>query len=144
MPNDNGPDPLLLDTHCWVWLNTDEPRRLGEKARAVIREAASRDMLLVSVISVWEVAMLEAKGRLRMSGSCEVWVREALDLPGLRLAPLTPEIAIDSTRLPGEMRGDPADRILVATARRLGARLMTADRRLLDYGARHRFKVIHP
>jgi PIN domain nuclease of toxin-antitoxin system len=67
--------------------------------------------LLVSVISVWEIGMLESKGRLLLNLPCEAWVREALKTPGLTLAPLTPEIAVDSTRLPGAFHGDPADRI---------------------------------
>lgn len=78
--------------------------------------------------------MLEAKGRLRFDRDCREWVRAALALPGIALAPFTPEIAVESTRLPGEFGGDPADRILVATARLLGARLATRDRRILDYG----------
>jgi PIN domain nuclease of toxin-antitoxin system len=83
--------------------------------------------------------MLEAKRRVKLDRPCEEWVRAALDVPGVRLAPLTAEIAIDSTRL--DLHGDPADRILVATARRLGARLMTADWRLLEYGAKHRLPI---
>ena len=61
-------------------------------------------------------------------------VREALATPGLSLIPLSPEIAIQSRRLPGQFHGDPADRILVATARVTGARLMTSDRKILAYG----------
>jgi len=72
---------------------------------------------------------------------CEQWVSEALATPGLSLAPLTPEIAIDSTRLPGELHTDPSDRILVATARRLNVTLLTRDHQLLEYG-RHRYARI--
>jgi PIN domain nuclease of toxin-antitoxin system len=69
-----------------------------------------------------------------MQNLCETWVRNALATPGLILAPLTPEIAIASTRLPGDLHGDPADRLIVATARVHGATLMTKDSKLLAYG----------
>lgn len=116
--------------------------RFSEKGSTLIRQAAAHDSLLVSVISVWEVALLDMKGRVRLNLPCHEWVKRALDVPGLHLVGLSPEIAIDSTRLPGQLHGDPADRILVATAARLGARLMTADRRLIEYGARHRLPIV--
>jgi PIN domain nuclease of toxin-antitoxin system len=104
----------------------------------VVEEAAHFGLVGVSVISVWEVAMLEAKGRIRLSKDCLSWVNEALRAPGLGLIPLTPEIAVDSSRLPGVFHGDPADRILVATARRQGAILLTRDEKILSYGkAKH-------
>jgi PIN domain nuclease of toxin-antitoxin system len=78
--------------------------------------------------------LLEARGRIRLKSPCEEWVREALATPGLVLAPLTPEIALDSSRLPPPFHGDPADRIIAATARRLGARLLTRDQKLIEYG----------
>ncbi len=131
--------PLLLDTHYWIWWQL-EPERLGDAQRQAIREAVESEHLLVSVISVWELAVLLSKRRVELDRPCEEWVRTALDLPGVRLAPLTVEIAIDSTRL--DLHRDPADRILVATARRLGARLLTADRRLLEYGAKHRLPIV--
>jgi PIN domain nuclease of toxin-antitoxin system len=67
------------------------------------------------------------------------WIREALAKPGVQLAPLTPEIAVASTRLPFEMHADPADRILVATARHLGATLVTADKALLEMARQGHF-----
>jgi PIN domain nuclease of toxin-antitoxin system len=97
-------------------------------------EKATRDKnLFVSVISVWEVGLLDSKGRISLSMDCERWIKAALATPGLELAPLTPSIAILSTRLPGEFHGDPADRILVATARMEGAHLLTKDQKILDY-----------
>lgn len=97
---------------------------------------------MLSVISVWEVALLDAKGRITLSMDCAAWVRQALATPGLTLAPLTPEIAIQSTRLPGILHGDPADRLIVATARAHGAVLMTKDRKLLAYGRAKHVRVI--
>jgi len=83
---------------------------------------------------VWELGMLEAKGRLQLMVPCEQWMREALATPGLTVAPLTPEIALASSRLPEPFHGDPADRMIVATARSLGARIPTLDRKILEYG----------
>lgn len=125
---------LLLDTHIWIWAINGEAERLSQKCLSAISEASRRGNLGVSAISVWEVGMLEAKGRLRFPQVCLDWVRQALSAPGLRLVQLTPEIAIESSRLPGEIHGDPADRILAATARLLRATLVTQDKKLLDYG----------
>ncbi len=129
------PEPaILLDTHCWVWMQFGQTEKFTRAPLRMIERAARTGALRVSVMSVWEIGMLEAKGRLELKMSCAEWVRRALDTPGLALAPLTPEIAIESSRLPGRFHGDPADRLLVATARIAGLRLMTKDGRLLDYG----------
>jgi PIN domain nuclease of toxin-antitoxin system len=111
-----------------------EARHFTDRMLGAIRHVAASGSLLVSAISVWELGMLEAKGRIRLKPSCEEWVKEALAAPGLALAPITPEIALESSRLPGLFHGDPADRIIVATARRTGAQLMTRDRELIQYG----------
>jgi PIN domain nuclease of toxin-antitoxin system len=125
---------LLLDTHYWVWLQLGVREQFTARVLKAIEEAASEGNVLLSIISVWELGMLEAKGRIRLHCSCEQWVREALEMPGLSLAPLTPEIAVESSRLPQPFHGDPADRIIVATARRIGARLLTRDEKLIEYG----------
>ncbi|MGA2270853.1 MAG: type II toxin-antitoxin system VapC family toxin [Bryobacteraceae bacterium] len=137
-----GPAPVLLDTHYWVWMQLGEATHFTARMLGAIRQAAASGSLLVSAISVWELGMLEAKGRIRLKPSCEEWVREALATPGLLLAPLTPEIALDSSRLPEPFHGDPADRIIVATARRMGAQLMTRDRRLIQYGRRGHVAIL--
>ena len=124
---------LLLDTHVWLWLLSGEGN-LKPSAVKAMEEAASHGLVRVSIMSVWEVAMLEAKGRIRLSKDCRTWVDEALRAPGIALLPLSPEIAVESSRLPGTFHGDPADRILVATARREGAILLTRDERILAYG----------
>jgi PIN domain nuclease of toxin-antitoxin system len=115
---------ILLDTHVWVWWAAEAPRRLSARARHAIAESPS---IAVSAISPWEVAMLVAKGRLELDRDVLVWIRQALALPRVTFVPLTPEIAVRSTRLGAGFPGDPADRILVATARELGASLVTKD-----------------
>jgi PIN domain nuclease of toxin-antitoxin system len=129
---------LLLDTHVLVRL-TDGSRKLGEQAKEAIRLAYSEDRAVVAAITPWEIALLVSKGRLTLERDVLAWIHAALDVPGVRLAPLSAEIAVASTRLPWEMHADPADRILVATARHLGATLVTADRPLLEFARQGHF-----
>lgn len=129
-----SPSLLLLDTHVWLWFALGRTERLAAPVRKKIETAAHGGKLAVSAISVWEIGMLEAKGRIVLGLSCEKWVATALALPGLRLIGLEPEIAVASSRLPGELHGDPADRILTATTRAHDAVLATADERLVEYG----------
>jgi PIN domain nuclease of toxin-antitoxin system len=131
-------DLLLLDTHCWLWAQLGVIQRLSRSGLTAIRHAEVHGNLRVSVISIWELAMLEKRGRVALPMNVRTWVDQALQKPGIGIAPLTPEIAIESVHLPGELHGDPADRMLVATARVLGATLLTKDPRLLQYaGQRH-------
>ena len=131
---------LLLDTHAWYWLIDGNPR-LPDGSRQTIDIAAARGELLVSVISVWEVAMLEAKARVAFDIGCLDWIRQAL-APPIRLAPITPEIAVESTRLPEPFHRDSVDRLLIATARVDRLRLMTRDRRILDYAAQGHVRAL--
>ena len=85
--------PLLLDTHYWIWFQFGIQEQFAPRFLGAIQECAAAGLLLISVISIWEVGLLESKGRLHLNGTCEQWVQEALATPGLSLAPLTPEIA---------------------------------------------------
>lgn len=87
--------------------------------------------------------MLEAKGTISLSRPVEDWVDAAVHVPGIRLLPLSPEIAIESTRLPATPHGDPADRILMASARHLGGQLATCDRKILEYSEGGQLKVLN-
>ena len=132
---------ILLDTHALVW-SVEERPRLGSGAKRAINIAARLNQVAVSAISPWEIALLVSKGRLNLSTDVMVWVREALSKPGVNLVPLEPEIVVASTRLPFEMHPDPADRILVATARHLGATLVTADKSLLELAKKGHFRAM--
>jgi len=125
----------LLDTHVWLWLLAGEEPLRSSPARATLDTAVIAGRLRVSVISAWEVGMLEAKGLIGLPIGVDAWVQQALAAPGISPASLTPQVAVASTRLPGQLHGDSADRILVATARALGAHLVTRDARLLEYAA---------
>ena len=133
---------LLLDTHCWVWMQLGLTGRFAAASLRTIERAARSGEIGVSIISVWEVGRLEAKGRLELRMNCVEWIRAALATPGLSLIPLSPEIAIESSRLPGSFQGDPADRILMATARVTGAKLMTKDGKMLDYSRQGHARIV--
>ncbi|HEX8210736.1 MAG TPA: type II toxin-antitoxin system VapC family toxin [Longimicrobium sp.] len=126
--------PLLLDTHVWIWVMEGRTDEVPSTVLDAVERAQTDGRVWVSAISVWEVGMLEAKGRLTLSRGIQDWVRRALGVPGVRLAELSPEVALDSSSLPGTVHGDPADRILIATARDLGATLVTRDRSIISYG----------
>ena len=128
-------DLLILDTHIWIWAINGDVARLSAEGLEAIKIASQNNRLGVCAISVWEIGMLESKGRIQCGKVCLDWVREALSAPGLRLIPLTPEIAIESSRLPGGLHGDPADRILAATSRIMKATLVTKDLKLLEYAS---------
>lgn len=123
---------VLLDTHAWIWL-LNGSERLGPKARKAIQRSLAEEAVLVSAISPWEVAMLVSKGRLVLDRDVGEWVQKALSLPGIRLEPVSPEVVVASTRLPGTIHSDPADRMIAATVRHLGSTLITDDQLLLDY-----------
>ena len=133
---------LFLDTHFWLWAQLGLVQRLSRAALSAIRRAEANGRLRISVISIWELAMLEKRGRVSRPMNIQTWVEQALMKPGISLAPFTPEIALESVHLPGDLHGDPADRILVATARVLGATLLTKDARLIDYSARRHVQVL--
>ena len=122
---------LLLDTHVWLWSLLAPDKLTGRVARALER---TENELWLSSISTWELVVLVAKGRVPVDGDLDTWVRRAHESAPLREAPLTHEIALETSRIELPHR-DPADRFLVATARVLELTLVTADERLIDAGA---------
>jgi len=122
---------IVLDTHIWVWWVHNDPQ-LTNKLRAVI-QGHEDEGLGVSIFSCWEVAKLVELKRLTLHCSIEEWFDTALRYPGIQLLALTPEIVIESTRLPGEFHRDPADQIIVATARVHDCLLLTVDEKILQY-----------
>jgi PIN domain nuclease of toxin-antitoxin system len=125
---------ILLDTHVLVWF-THEDSRLKEAARFLIEQATLTDEAIISPISFWEVAMLVDKGRIPLGHRPIDWMHAVLDGNGFRIEPLAPIIAIAAGSLPGDIHGDPADRLIVATARHLGCPLLTNDQKILEYAA---------
>ena len=123
---------IVLDTHCWLWWLSD-PKQLSRAARAAIQRSVARNEALVSAISVLEVAMLVARGRLELSMALEEWIAQAESLSGFRFIAIDNRIALRAVQLPGEFHSDPADRIIVATALARGAGLATKDERMRRY-----------
>jgi PIN domain nuclease of toxin-antitoxin system len=122
---------IVIDTHIWIWWVHDHPDlRPWMRQRLIQHEA---DGIGVSAISCWEIARLVSGGRLDVGRPIEEWLAAGLAYPGVQLIDLSPEISIDSNYLPGEFHKDPADRIIVATARVCGCELLTADQKILDY-----------
>lgn len=133
--------PLVLDTHVWIWLNFGTPG-LKPLVRRSIDEAAGRGDLRLPAICPWEVALLTSKRRLELYLPVRDWVHRALAVPGLSLAPVTPDIAVEACYLPGDFHGDPADRLIVATARVEGATLVTRDAGIVAYGRAGHLSVL--
>ena len=123
---------IVLDTHAWIWW-VSNPEMLSDTARQVIDDAVRRRELFISTISAWEVAMLVEKERLSLALDARDWISRSEALPFVTFVPLSMAIAVESVRLPGFPHADPADRIIVATALSLGARLVTKDEKLLQY-----------
>lgn len=119
---------VVFDTHVWVWSAAGDPR--AEKLRDFSGTA------VISAISQWEVSMLAMKGRLNLMPDEASWFSANLEAPA-SLAPLTAEICAASCRLP-DFHGDPADRIIVATALTLGIPLITADEKIIRWNESQR------
>lgn len=135
---------LLLDTHIWLWYAEGVADRLRPAAVRKLEDARKGDGLLVSAISVWEIGMHIARGRIQLTVPFRDWVDEALAVPGIRLAPLDATTAVESTLLPGDPHGDPADRFLIATARTLGVALATRDEQIIAYAKLGFLRVVVP
>ena len=123
---------IVLDTHTWVWWMC-APENLPTRAREEIDRQLALRSVIVSTFSTWEVAMLIAKDRLQFSVDLAEWIKQSERIPGLAFQPVTNAIALASVSLPGQFHPDPADRLIVATARVLGAALVTGDAKIRAY-----------
>ena len=122
----------VLDTHAWIWWVTDDPRLSGA-ARSTIARGRGENTLWLSGFSIWEVAKKVQKGQLLLDRPLDDWFDHATTYAGLHIVDPTRAVLVESCRLPGGFAGDPADGIIVATARSLGAALVTKDQRIRDY-----------
>jgi PIN domain nuclease of toxin-antitoxin system len=122
---------IILDTHIWLWW-VHEPGKLTTRQIEEINKN-EKNIIGISAISCWEIAKPVEYKRLELPVGLREWFKEALNYPGIQLLDLTPEIAIESTHLPGDFHRDPADQIIVATARLSACPLITSDRKILDY-----------
>lgn len=123
---------IVLDTHALVWW-VNGPESLSKKARLTIERELPDGEILISSISTWEIATLVARNRLVLSMDVSSWIGTAATIEGVRFVPVDNEISIKSTELIGEFHKDPADRIIVATARKFAAPLVTSDEKIRSY-----------
>ncbi len=119
---------ILLDTHIWIWWVTNSPFLKKEFRLRIEKEDTA-----INVISFWEVAKAVEKDKLQFNISVEQWLKEAIDVYGTTLIPLDIPIIVESTRLPGKFHKDPADQLIVASARVHDIQLLTADEKILKY-----------
>jgi PIN domain nuclease of toxin-antitoxin system len=133
--------PLLLDTCALIWIAEDEP--IGSEAADVLGSANQAGAVTyISPISAWEVGLLVARARLKLLITPQRWFQRVLDTPTVRLADMSPDLLIASSFLPGKPPRDPADRIVIATAREYGCTLITRDEALLAYGEQGHVGVV--
>jgi PIN domain nuclease of toxin-antitoxin system len=121
---------ILLDTHAWIWWASQSPKLSAAAQEAIANETG----VGVAAISCWEAAMLVDKGRLKLDRDVGLWVEQAAALPKVVVLALTPQIAVASVRLPPGFHGDPADRMIMATARQYGVPVVTKDERIRKSG----------
>ena len=122
----------LLDTHTWVWWHMN-PQKLSQKVKRLVGNMDGYEEMLLSAISPWEFSKLLEKKRIGISCDPEDWIHSALEMPKFRLVPLSPVLAYRSTVLPQPFHSDPADQIIVATAREENATILTKDEKILTY-----------
>jgi PIN domain nuclease of toxin-antitoxin system len=133
--------PLLLDTCAVIWLAEEAP--IAKAAQDAVADAAANvQPVYISPISAWEIGLLVASGRLRLTASPESWFERVLARSEVRLTDLSPEMLISSSFLPGAPPRDPADRILVATAREKDFCIVTRDTHLLRYAGEGHVKAL--
>jgi PIN domain nuclease of toxin-antitoxin system len=120
---------LLLDTHVWIWLSLEKKKSLSAKSRKAIKSA---DHKWISAISCWELAKLVEKKRIGFSIPTLIWIRRSLNQLNIKVADLSPEIAVEGTAM-RSFHSDPADQIIVATSRVLGLPLVTSDKKILEF-----------
>lgn len=124
---------IVLDTHVLIWWASGDAQLSAEASARIDAEQREQGEILVSSISAWEIAMLVAKNRLKLSMDVDSWLNLTGRITGLRFVPIDNRVALESTRLPGEFHKDPADRMIVALARTLSAPLITADEKIRAY-----------
>ena len=124
---------IVLDTHALLWWVTQDTKALSPAARQIINDEQQCGQILLSSISAWEIALLVSKRRIGLSMDVEAWLALVAKIGSVRFVPVDNEIAMESVQLPGEFHKDPADRIIVATARKHAALLITIDDKILAY-----------
>lgn len=132
---------ILLDTHVWLWLATGD-ESLSGAVRKVLEKAEARGELSISAISLLEVANMARRNRIQLPISLNEGFERALSRASIGLIPVTPRIAAETALLPEGFHGDPADRLIAATARVEDLMLCTHDKDLLRYAKLGIFRAL--
>lgn len=140
-PTPASSDKLTLDTHILIWYT--EGIRLTTSQVNVIDQARGQNLLYISAISLWEIAMLAQKDKIAFAISLDEWIENVLSTPGLNLIDLKVPILVESCNLPNFEHKDPADRLIISSARSINSRLMTFDQKIIDYAANGYLKIIN-
>ncbi len=122
---------IIIDTHIWIWWVTNSPSLKKEHRSFLEKQEAGE--IAINSISCWEVAKSVELGKLQLNISVEQWLKEAIDYYNVTVLPLDIPVVVESTRLPGNFHKDPADQLIVATARVLDIPLLTSDSKILKY-----------
>ena len=134
---------ILLDTHVWLWAmagSSNLTKGFGVNFEKILK----MNGVLISPMSIWEIGMLVDKGRIELDMDVLDWVNQALDIPGTQLCSMAPRMLIQSSRLPGDIHGDPVDRLLIASAYEYSAVLVTCDKKILEFGKSKFITVFNP
>ncbi len=131
---------ILLDTHVLIWyVNGNE---IKKSTRKIMDSAIETHTIYLAAISLWEMSMLVAKKRIILEMPCLEWINRVIRELHLQIAHITPNIAVESCNLPENFHGDPADRLIVGTARAEGMSLVTRDSVILEFGKTKLLSVI--
>ena len=124
---------IVLDTHALLWWINGDVSHFSPAGQHALAASLDQCEIFVSAFSAWEIAMLVRYDRLKLGLDVPIWWDKVAAIPGVRIVDVSPAIAIASTMLPGTFHKDPADRLIVATARHLSAPLLTLDAKIRDY-----------
>ena len=138
----NDPRLILLDTHIWLWLMSGASKAVSPRLRALVDELTPHAGVRVSAITLWEIGMLVSKNRIVFDGDAKEHVYRALRELHIGIEDITAEIAMNGALLVGDIHGDPADRILISTAKNISATLITHDKNILSYSKKHGFPAL--
>ncbi len=134
---------VIFDTHVFLWYMFGKPM-FSQKFQNEISRVQKLHPILISPMSIWEIGMFAQRNRISLEMDYLEWVEQALTDPGFTMTSFSPQVAIMSSRLPGEVHGDPVDRILIATAFETHAVLVTCDEKILEYGKNQFISVYDP
>lgn len=135
---------IVLDTHIFLWLINGNDEITVSGFMPTINKAMKDNSIIIPAICLWEISMLSAKQRIVLHNNALDWLKTATSAPGISVYPISPEVAYESTILPGTFHGDPADRMIVATTRVIDGTLITLDKEILAYSKNGFVKTLKP